>query len=148
VLIMKIVTRPEVRANTAKCLDCGVTTRSHVMELQEYEEYEEVWEDDEIEEYQGRKKSEKEEEEEEEQVIIRYQKVSDAVVMCHSCWVPKREKAIKFAEKKIEEWEKDPASHMRRINKFLKQWRYYAFDEVESPEVILRTEVALEGATK
>lgn len=141
---MKIVTRPEVRANTAKCLDCGVTTRSHVMELQEYEEYEEVWEDDEIEEYQGRKKGVQEEEEE--NIVIRYQKVSDAVVMCHSCWVPKREKAIKFAEKKIEEWEKDPASHMRRINKFLKQWRYYAFDEVESPEVVLRAETALEGA--
>lgn len=148
---MKIVTRPEVRANAAKCLDCGVRTRSHVMELQEYEEYEELWEDDDIEEYQGRKKGvadEEAEEEEEENIVIRYQKVSEAVVMCHSCWVPKRQKAINFAEKKIEEWEKDPASHMRRINKFLKQWRYYAFDEVDSPEVILRAEASLDGVAK
>lgn len=144
---MKIVTRPDVRANYAKCLDCGRKTRSHVMELQEYEEYEEVWEDDEIEEYQGRKKGVVEDdEEEEENIVIRYQKVSDAVVMCHSCWVPKREKAIKFAEGKIEDWEKDPASHMRRISKFLKQWKYYAFGEEEIPEVILRSEEALEGA--
>jgi hypothetical protein len=121
---MRIIERPEVKGGFVPCNECGVGTRSHVLEGAEYEEYEEVWED-ELQEYQGRKKKE---EEEEEEVIIRYRLHNEQVCMCHKCWTPKRKKAIGFLNKHKEDWVSDGPAQMHRIKKFLKSWNYYGFD--------------------
>jgi len=45
---MRIIERPEVKGGFVPCVECGVGTRSHVLENAEYEEYEEVWEDEKL----------------------------------------------------------------------------------------------------
>ena len=122
---MRIVQRPEVKGGFVPCIECGVGTRSHVLESAEYEEYEEVWEDDDLQEYQGRKKVE---EEEEEEVVIRYRLHNEQVCMCHKCWVPKRQKAIGFLNKHKDDWVRDGPAQMHRMKRFLKSWNYYGFD--------------------
>ena len=122
---MRIVQRPEIKGSFVPCIECGVGTRSHVLESAEYEEYEEVWEDDDLQEYQGRKKKV---EDEEEEVVIRYRLHNEQVCMCHKCWLPKREKAIGFLNKHKDEWIRDGPAQMHRIKKFLKSWNYYGFD--------------------
>ena len=123
---MRIVERPQVKGGFVPCVECGVGTRSHVLESAEYEEYEEVWEDDDLQEYQGRKKQE--EEEEEEDIVIRYRLHNEQVCMCHKCWTPKRKKAVAFLVSNKDTWAKESSYHLRRITKFLKSWNYYRFD--------------------
>ncbi len=122
---MRIVERPNIKGGFVPCIECGVGTRSHVLETAEYEEYEEVWED-ELEEYQGRKKKD---EEEEEEIVIRYRLHNEQVCMCHKCWIPKRDKAVSFLNKHKDDWVRDAPAQMHRIRKFLKSWNYYGFDD-------------------
>ena len=124
---MRIIERPEVKGGFVPCIECGVGTRSHVLETAEYEEYEELWEDDDLQEYQGRKKVE--EEEEEEDVVIRYRLHNAQVCMCHKCWLPKRKKATSFLVRNKEQWVKNAPSYISRIKSFLKSWNYYGFDD-------------------
>mgnify|MGYP003389519199 CR=1 FL=1 len=124
---MRIIERPEVKGGFVPCIECGVGTRSHVLETAEYEEYEELWEDDDLQEYQGRKKVE--EEEEEEDVVIRYRLHNAQVCMCHKCWLPKRKKATAFLIRNKEQWVKNAPSYISRIKSFLKSWNYYGFDD-------------------
>lgn len=122
---MRIVERPNIKGGFVPCIECGVGTRSHVLETAEYEEYEEVWED-ELEEYQGRKKKD---EEEEEEIVIRYRLHNEQVCMCHKCWIPKRGKAVSFLNSHKDDWVRDAPAQMHRIRKFLKSWNYYGFDD-------------------
>ena len=145
---MRIIERPEVKGGFVPCIECGVGTRSHVLETAEYEEYEEVWEDDDLQEYQGRKKVEQEEEEEED-VVIRYRLHNAQVCMCHKCWVPRREKAIGFLNKHKDDWIRDGPAQMWRIKKFLKSWNYYGFDdelELKYQEDIKNVRTALKNS--
>ena len=110
----------------------GVNTRSHVLEAAEYEEYEKIWEEDDLQEYQGRKKFE---EEKEEDVIIRYRLHNEKTCMCHSCWLDKKAKAVKFLNKNKETWLKEGTVHLTRIKKFMSSWKYYQFGQELEPTI-------------
>ena len=143
---MRIVERPDVKGKHVQCVSCGVNTRSHVLEAAEYEEYEEIWEEDDLQEYQGRKKIE---EEKEEEVIIRYRLHNEKTCMCHTCWLDKKAKAIKFLDKNKETWVREGPAQMHRIKKFLKSWSYYGFDselELEHQGQIERVRDALRNS--
>ena len=128
---MRIVERPDVKGKHVQCVSCGVNTRSHVLEAAEYEEYEEIWEEDDLQEYQGRKKFE----EEEEEVIIRYRLHNEKTCMCHSCWLDKKAKAVKFLNKNKETWLKEGTVHLTRIKKFMSSWKYYQFGQELEPTI-------------
>ena len=141
---MRIIERPEVKGGFVPCVECGVGTRSHVLETAEYEEYEEVWED-ELEEYQGRKKVE----EEAEDVIIRYRLHNAQVCMCQKCWSPKKARATAFLTRNKEEWLANAPSYISRIKRFLKSWNHYGFDdelEVTHQEDIKSVRTALKNS--
>jgi len=125
---MRIVERPEIKGRHVQCISCGVNTRSHVLEIAEYEEYEEVWEDDEIEEYQARKKG-SQEEDEEENIVIRYRLHTEQTCICHTCWLDKKAKAVKFLNKNKATWLEEGAIHLTRIKKFMSSWNYYHFGQ-------------------
>ena len=129
---MRIVERPDVKGKHVQCVSCGVNTRSHVLEAAEYEEYEEIWEEDDLQEYQGRKKFE---EEKEEEVIIRYRLHNEKTCMCHSCWLDKKAKAVKFLNKNKETWLKEGTVHLTRIKKFMSSWKYYQFSQELEPTI-------------
>lgn len=129
---MRIVERPDVKGKHVQCVSCGVNTRSHVLEAAEYEEYEEIWEDDDLQEYQGRKKFE---EEKEEEVIIRYRLHNEKTCMCHTCWLDKKAKAVKFLNKNKETWLKEGTVHLTRIKKFMNSWKYYQFSQELEPTI-------------
>ena len=129
---MRIVERPDVKGKHVQCVSCGVNTRSHVLEAAEYEEYEEIWEEDDLQEYQGRKKFE---EEKEEEVIIRYRLHNEKTCMCHSCWLDKKAKAVKFLNKNKETWLKEGTVHLTRIKKFMSSWKYYQFGQELEPTI-------------
>lgn len=125
---MKVVKRLEIKAPYGSCTECGSRTRSHVMEYPEYEEFEEqIFRD--LEEYQAAKKGEDPEEDAE--YAIRYRRLNEPEVMCHRCWVPQREKATNFLQKKMDVWKTDPLTNMPKIRKFLKDWDYMGFNEEE-----------------
>lgn len=129
---MRIVERPDVKGKHVQCVSCGVNTRSHILEAAEYEEYEEIWEEDDLQEYQGRKKFE---EEKEEEVIIRYRLHNEKTCMCHSCWLDKKAKAVKFLNKNKETWLKEGTVHLTRIKKFMSSWKYYQFGQELEPTI-------------
>ena len=123
---MRIVERPDVKGKHVQCVSCGVNTRSHVLEAAEYEEYEEIWEEDDLQEYQGQRSLKKRKREE---VIIRYRLHNEKTCMCHSCWLGKKAKAVKFLNKNKETWLKEGTVHLTRIKKFMSSWKYYQFGQ-------------------
>ncbi len=120
---MKVVKRQEVNSPYGKCTECGVGTRSHVLEYPDYEEYEEEI-PEELQEYQGRKKFETDEDP---QVIIKYQRLNEPTVICHRCWVKQREKAITYLHKNLANWMDDIPTHITKARKFVKDWQYFDF---------------------
>jgi len=141
---MRIVTRTEVATPEAKCVKCTVRTRSHVLELAKYEEYEETIEDDKLEDFQGRKKDD--EEEEEPEVVIKYDLITDAVVICHKCWVVVREDTCKSLDGNIQQWLDSPMDNLVNIKKFLKKWNQYEFSSETADQDSLIT--SLRAAVK
>ena len=145
---MRIVTRTEVATPEAKCLKCTVRTRSHVLEPAKYEEYEVTVEDEgELEEFQGRKKSE-EDAEEEPEVLIKYDLINDAVVICHKCWVSVREETCKSLNGNLDEWLNSPMDNLVPIKKFLKKWSQYGFsgENTDQDPLITSLRAAVKGA--
>ena len=120
---MKVVKRDGINAPYGKCTDCGVRTRSHVLEYPDYEEYEEEI-PEELQEYQGRKKFEADEDP---QVIIKYQRLNEPTVICHRCWVIQRDKAIAYLNKNLKNWMADIPTHITKARKFVKDWQYFDF---------------------
>ena len=133
---MKVVKREGIKAPYGICIDCGVGTRSHVLEYPDYEEFEEEI-PEELQEYQGRKKFDDEEDPE---VIIRYRRLTEPEVMCHRCWVQHREKAVTFLNKNKDKWFEDLATHMTKVRKFLNDWKYFDFSGLEKTVVPLPQE--------
>lgn len=128
---MKIVKREGIKAPYGTCIDCGVGTRSHVLEYPDYEEFEEEI-PEELQEFQGRKKFDDDEDPE---VIIRYRRLTEPEVMCHRCWVQHREKAVTFLNKNKDKWDEDIAINMTKIRKFLNDWGYFDFSGLEKTVV-------------
>ena len=120
---MKVVKRDGINAPYGKCTDCGVRTRSHVLEYPDYEEYEEEI-PEELQEYQGRKKFEADEDP---QVIIKYQRLNEPTVICHRCWVIQRDKATAYLNKNLKNWTADIPTHITKARKFVKDWQYFDF---------------------
>jgi len=126
--IMKVVKRANVNSPYGDCVECNAGTRSHVLEYPDYEEYEQEIPDD-LEEFQGRKKYSLIDEDP--KVIIKYQRLNDATVICHKCWTIQRIKAVKFLNDKSKEWEDIPAN-FNKIRKFAKDWQYFDFSGLRS----------------
>jgi hypothetical protein len=130
---MKVVKLPEVKSPYGKCVECGVGSRSHVLEYPDYEEYEvQVCHD--REEYQAAQRGDDPGEDAEYEV--RYQRLTEPEVMCHRCWVIQREKAVNFLIKNTDKWAEDMPNNISKIRKFLKDWQYFDFSGINKAFVL------------
>ena len=143
---MKVVKREGINAPYGKCTDCGVRTRSHVLEYPDYEEYEEEI-PEELQEYQGRKKFETDEDP---QVIIKYQRLNEPTVICHKCWVKNRDKAVAYLNQHLANRMEDLPTHITKARKFLKDWQYFDFSGLRNTVIPKPTEddLAVQELTK
>ena len=81
---MRRIVRPHIATKYGPCIDCGIGTRSHVLSPAEYEPYEE-------EVVIARSDDFASKEWEEVDTITKYALSQAAVVMCHKCWLSKKD---------------------------------------------------------
>jgi len=129
---VKVITRDNIASPTALCIKCNCRTRSHVLEVAQYEEYEELIED-ELEEFQGRKKFV--DEEKEQKFVIKYALVDEPIVMCHKCWVKKKDQLVAAMELNHGLWLENMSEHLLEAKKFLKDWKYYQLSKESRGEL-------------
>jgi len=137
------IVRDDVATPWGLCIDCGCGTRSHELEAAEYEVYtaEAVRHASDI--YASVEYEEVEE-------IDRYEMITEAVVMCHKCWVARQDKFRAFVQKKWELWSGDPVTHVTAIKRAVNTQVYYGYEDEKTIEALkklakLLKEAALDG---
>ena len=109
----------------AKCIECGVGTRSHIIRDPIYEPY--------LQETRIRFEGE---DDGDVPTVQKWELTEDAEVMCHKCWVSLREKTFKQLKRDGGKWIESPLPNSQRIKSFLKRWQDFAFDEeMADPEM-------------
>tara|TARA_B100000287_G_scaffold319331_1_gene303158 strand:+ start:49 stop:495 length:447 start_codon:yes stop_codon:yes gene_type:complete len=125
---MKRIKRENVAAKYGPCVECGIGTRSHVLEVAEWEEYEEevvvarsddfastAWE--------------------EVDTITKFDLVKENKVMCHKCWVKKAESYATVIESNYDKWVAGGITSIRPVMKVLQGVRYLGIER-ELPKEI------------
>lgn len=137
------IVRDDVATPWGQCIDCGCGTRSHELEPAEYEVYtaEAVRHASDI--YASVEYEEVEE-------VDRYEMITEAVVMCHKCWVARQDKFRIFVQKKWSEWSSDPVTHVVPIKRAVNTQVYYGYEDEKTIEALkklakLLKEAALDG---
>ncbi len=102
----------------AKCIECGVGTRSHVLKEPVYEAY--------LQETRHRRPGETDEEV---PTVKKYEIVEGAEVVCHKCWLKLREKTFKQLKRDSVTWIDEPLVNSQRIKSFLTRWSEFGFGE-------------------
>ena len=122
---MARITRPEMRAQSGPCVECGKKTRSHVLELAEYEEYmqEVIVDRSDLQARQGWEDVTEE---------VRSEIVVDALVMCHTCWGDKQIVFRNKIQKHFTKWMESPLANAAVIRKAMETLQYYEFDDLKS----------------
>ena len=119
---MKRIKRENVAAKYGPCVECGIGTRSHVLEAAEWEEYEEevvvarsddfastAWE--------------------EVDTITKFDLVKENKVMCHKCWCIKQDKFAERIKAKYELWMDKTVLHAAEIKKAVNTQIAYDFED-------------------
>ena len=139
--VMELVERPEVNVQAGPCKVCSVSTRSHIVRPPLYEEYtaeEIIGESDE---YATKSWIETEE-------IVKYRLVEDAIVLCHKCWAPLMDKAIKKLANNFDRWCNDVGANMQTIRSFLRNWDDYGFGNEGEVEQVKELKKAVRGFSR
>lgn len=125
---MKRIKRENVAAKYGPCVECGIGTRSHVLEAAEWEEYEEevvvarsddfastAWE--------------------EVDTITKFDLVKENKVMCHRCWVDKAKSYARVIDSNYDNWVSGGVGAIRPVMKILQGVRYLGIER-ELPKEI------------
>lgn len=120
--IMTLFERDDVKTVSGPCNICMKTTRSHVLQKALYEKYVTEIVTDRSDEFASKPWEETEE-------ITKTRKVKEAIVVCHICWLKRREEIQEILEKDYSEWEKSPHNYMGRIHVVLEICNSYQFEE-------------------
>ena len=119
---MGTIVRDDVNAPYSRCVDCGVKTRSHVLEPAEYEIYKgEV--------IMGSSDMYASEGWEEVEEVDKYEMVIEATVMCHKCWCIKQDKFAQRIKAKYELWMDKTVLHAAEIKKAVNTQIAYDFED-------------------
>lgn len=114
---MRRFERPEIRGGYGPCIKCGIGTRSHVLEPALYEEYEK-----EI--ITGASDIHSSSQWEEVETITASERVEEAVVMCHRCWLD----ALEYYNIELPKMTFDGPGRYKRLANVLHNVRYYNLD--------------------
>jgi hypothetical protein len=118
---MDLFERDDVNTISGPCKSCSKTTRSHVLQKALYEEYITEVVIEASDEYANKQWEETEE-------IVKMRKAKEAVVVCHVCWLKRREEVQKIIVKDYEKWEKNPLTYVSRIHVVAEVCNTYDFD--------------------
>ena len=105
---------------TGRCIECNRKTRSHVIEPPEYNKYLQEVIVAQSDDFASKKWEEVDE-------VEKWERVKEAVVMCHACWLGKRDETFSQLEKKCDEWVENPLPNMQRLKSFLTKWEKFGF---------------------
>lgn len=119
------IVREDLSTPWGKCVDCGCGTRSHELEPAEYEIFT-------TEAIVGHSDIYASVEWEDVEDVEKYERVMDAVVMCHKCWMAKQSKFVAFIKKRFESWRDEPALHVADIKHAVNTQIYYDYDDEQT----------------
>ena len=119
---MSLFERDDVKTTSGPCKICLKTTRSHVLQKALYENYVTEVVTDKSDEFANKQWEETEE-------VTKMRKVKEAVVVCHVCWLKRREEIQEILEKEYPKWEKSPSNHTGRIKIVAEICDSYQFEE-------------------
>lgn len=119
---MPLLTRDDVSTPYSNCTSCKKPTRSHVLEPAKYEQYVEEVVIDSSDEYANKQWEEVDE-------VTKYRKNSDAIVVCHTCWVNRLKEIQKTIKKNLQKWSEDPMGNAGKIQIIAEICHYYKFKQ-------------------
>jgi len=115
---MRRFERPEVATKYGPCINCDRGTRSHVLEPALWESYEE-------EVIVGRSDDFAAKQWEDVDYITRHDRVEEATVMCHSCWL----EVLAHYNKTLPTTSFDGAGRIMRMTKLIRLIQYYELED-------------------
>ena len=119
---MDLFERDDIKTASGPCKICTKTTRSHVLKKALYENYVTEVVIDKSDEFANNHWEDTEE-------IVKMRKAKEAIVVCHICWLKRREEIQDILEKDYEKWETRPVSYIGRIQVVSEICSTYGFDE-------------------
>ena len=119
---MTLYERDDVKTARGPCKICTKTTRSHVLQKALYENYVTEVVTERSDEFANKQWEETEE-------ITKTRKAKEAIVVCHICWLKRKEEIQEILEKDYSKWEKSPHNYMGRIHVVLEICNSYQFEE-------------------
>lgn len=119
---MGTVVRDDVNAPYSRCVDCGVKTRSHVLEPAEYEIYK-------GEAILGSSDMYASEGWEEVEEVDKYEMVIEPTVICHKCWLIKQGKFAQRIKSRYDTWMDKTVLHAAEIKKAVNTQIAYDFED-------------------
>jgi len=119
---MKRIIRNNIAAKYGPCIDCGIGTRSHVLEVAEWEEYEE-------EVVIARSDDFASKEWEEVDTITKFDLVKENKVICHKCWISKAESYATVIDSNYDKWVSGGITSIRPVMKVLQGVRYLGIEK-------------------
>ena len=119
---MGTVVRDDVSTPYCRCIDCGVKTRSHVLEPAEYEIYkgEVILGSSDVYASEGWEEVEE---------VDKYEMVVEPKVICHRCWLVRQEKFAKLVKSRYDLWMDKTVLHAAEIKKAVNTQIAYDFED-------------------
>ena len=126
--IMGIV-RDDISTPWGKCIDCGCGTRSHELEPAEYEIFttEAIVAGSDV--YASKEWEDVED-------VEKFERVLDAIVMCHKCWSAKQTVFVSFVRKHFENWRDNALDHAADIKHAVNTQVYYDYDDAQTIDAL------------
>ncbi len=112
--------RDDVATPYSVCKYCTAPTRSHVLEPALYEDFKSEIVINSSDEYANKHWEEVEE-------VVKARKTSDPIVVCHKCWLTKRDEMTTIINAEYDSWINDTISHINRIQTIAHSCKYYKF---------------------
>ena len=113
-------TRDDVATPYSVCKYCKAPTRSHVLEPALYEDFKAEVVINRSDEYANSHWEEVED-------VIKSRKTADPVVVCHKCWLKRKEELAQIIDNEYDSWMDETMSHINRIQSVAHSCKYYDF---------------------
>ena len=126
---MPLFERDDVATPYSVCKFCKKPTRSHVLEPAKYEEFKTEIVINSSDEFANNRWEEVEE-------VVKARKAVDPIVVCHICWLTKKDELYEIIHNEKDEWRKDPVANLSRIHSIAHAYKYYEFKGGEEEEII------------
>ena len=137
---MRRIVRPHIATKYGPCIDCNMGTRSHVLSPAEYESYE-------TEVVIARSDDFASKDWEEVDTITKYALSQEAVVICHKCWIKKKDSFERVIDANFNTWKNGGMTAVRPVMRVLKNLRYLQI-ESELNEVARSQIIELRAMSK